>query len=229
MLATPVDGNGLPWHVGRFPYRLSMDTPGGVEPPAGRVAACPVLGTADGSGVMKNGCWSGMPTVWIRSVTRGPVARSRSDLGTTRLETVLVRTRSVPAAAKKEACVRSAKPTKPLHAKGPAPKARSLGESPDAAPQQGVDKVGIEPTASRVQTGRSSAELPAHDPPRARGGDDVLLRLWMGWGVGLPTSRRGSACASRWATTRWFSKTPGKRRTPAGEAGVRECAGRTWS
>lgn len=36
-----------------------------------------------------------------------------------------------------------------------------------------MDKVGIEPTASRLQTGCSAAELPAHDPPRERGGDDV--------------------------------------------------------
>jgi hypothetical protein len=165
-----------------------MDTPGGVEPRASRVAACPVLGTVrlrrgmappaefapasadrqsavlllDHGGVaalpraaadrarppsdgmvagvgiaptcmayearldlspanprcgrgppplarcvgpalrrrgIEDGCWSGMPTVWIRSVTREPVPRSRSALGTTRLETVLVRTRCVPAAA----------------------------------------------------------------------------------------------------------------------------------
>ena len=44
-----------------------------------------------------------------------------------------------------------------------------------------VDKVGIEPTAFRVQTGCSSAELPAHDPPRERGGVDVdYLYGWVG-------------------------------------------------
>ena len=36
-----------------------------------------------------------------------------------------------------------------------------------------VDKIGIEPMALRVQTGCSSAELLAHDPPRERGGTEI--------------------------------------------------------
>ena len=86
-----------------------------------------------------------------------------------------------------------------------------------------MDKVGIEPTASRLQTGCSAAELPAHDPPRERGGDDVSTYL-----DGLAGLEPASSClegtrSSDRAATQGLSKMPGKQRTPAGEAGVREC------
>lgn len=97
-------------------------------------------------------------------------------------------------------------------------------------PKNGLDKVGIEPTASRVQTGRSSAELLAHDPPRERGGDE-LGYVYGGWVGGdrirSLVLRRHLLVRSSCNPGTWFSKTPGKRRTPAGEAGVRECVGRT--
>jgi hypothetical protein len=51
-----------------------------------------------------------------------------------------------------------------------------------------VDKVGIEPTAVRVQTGSSASELLAHDPPRERGGYDV--RYVYGWVGGTRTRSR---------------------------------------
>lgn len=95
-----------------------------------------------------------------------------------------------------------------------------------------VDLVGIEPTSS----GCKPDALPLSYEPMTRRANAAVLKSTTGM-AGLAGIEPAASClegtrSSDRAATQGLSKMPGKRRTPAGEAGVRECAGRivllTW-
>ena len=129
----------------------------------------------------------------------------------------------------KSAWMPLALPTWPVHAMVDAPVARPMGRRRMLRPMRRYGQGRNRTDTFRVQTGCSAIELPAHDPPRERGGDEICYDM-----VGLVASNpqpgaKKSTCSAERLATHVLSKTSGKRRTPAGEAGVRECAGRTWS
>ena len=86
-----------------------------------------------------------------------------------------------------------------------------------------MDKVGIEPTASRLQTDA----LPLSYLPMTRRANAAVMTSAT-YLDGLAGLEPASSClegtrSSDRAATQGLSKMPGKQRTPAGEAGVREC------